>query len=225
MEKGTHGARTHCIRCGECCIASSPTLQLADVSLVKEGGVEKKDLYTIRKGELVRDNVHREMAFAQTEMIKIREREPAGGCVYYDQQGKACRIYEYRPSQCAALTCWDLSGYMEVYNRPKAGRTDLIADGVVRELVAEHERRCSYALVENHVRQIEEMGEPPVQELLELLKFDYHLRPFAADRLGLPLDEMDLVFGRPLIDTIRMFGLQVVREPDGPFLLTVTERQ
>jgi hypothetical protein len=79
--------------------------------------------------------------------------------------------------------------------------------------------------VENHVRQIEEMGEPPVQELLELLKFDYHLRPFAADRLGLPLDEMDLVFGRPLIDTIRMFGLQVVREPDGPFLLTVTERQ
>jgi Fe-S-cluster containining protein len=224
MEKGTQGERTHCIRCGECCLASSPTLQKADVPLVRKGWIERKSLFTIRVGELVRDNINEEMKVARTEMIKIKERG-SGGCVYYDDTQKACRIYEHRPSQCAALTCWDLGDYMEVYNTPKAGRADVIADSVIRQLMAEHERRCSYALVESYVLQIREMGEPPVERILELLRFDHHLRPFAVDKLGLPLDEMDLVFGRPLTDTIRMFGMRVVREADGSFLLTAEERR
>lgn len=223
MEKEIKGVRTQCIRCGECCLASSPTLQLSDVSLVEDGFIEKKNLYTIRKGELVQDNIRREMKFAQTEMIKITERE-SGACVYYEDSQKACRIYAHRPAQCAALTCWDVSGYMDVYNTPKAGRKDLIRDSVILELIGEHERRCSYVLVESYVRQIQEMGEPAVERILDLLKFDHHLRPFAAERLGLPLEEMDLVFGRPLVHTIPMFGLKVVREPDGSFFLTIKDR-
>lgn len=222
MEKEIKGVRTQCIRCGECCLASSPTLQRSDVSLVEEGFIEKKDLYAIRKGELVQDNIRREMKFAQEEMIKIKERG-SGGCVYYEDSQKACRIYAHRPTQCAALKCWDVSEYMDVYNTPKAHREDMISDKVILELIGKHERRCSYVLVESYVRQIQEMGEPAVDRILELLRFDHHLRPFAAERLGrsLPLEEMDLVFGRPLVHTIPMFGLKVVREPDGSFFLTI----
>jgi len=54
-------------------------------------------------------------------------------------------------------------------------------------------------------------------ELLEILRYDYELRPFISKKLGLPSDEMDFIFGRPLIQTIMMFGLQVIREPDGSF--------
>ena len=86
----------------------------------------------------------------------------------------------------------------------------------------EHEKRCSYAAVEEHVRSISLQGNKAVERLLGLLKFDYHLRPFVCDRLHIPLDEMDFYFGRPLVDTIRSYGLQVLREPDGSFFLTKT---
>jgi hypothetical protein len=41
-----------------------------------------------------------------------------------------------------------------------------------------------------------------------------------AERLGLKPEEMEFFFGRPLKETITMFGLQVVQDPDGSFTLT-----
>jgi hypothetical protein len=41
-----------------------------------------------------------------------------------------------------------------------------------------------------------------------------------AQKLGLKIEEMDFFFGRPLTETIVGFGLKVVREADGGFLLT-----
>jgi hypothetical protein len=70
------------------------------------------------------------------------------------------------------------------------------------------------------VGEIESEGEEAVEQILDLLKFDYHLRPFVADKLALNPEEMDFFFGRPLTETITMFGLQVVREPGGSFTLT-----
>jgi hypothetical protein len=43
------------------------------------------------------------------------------------------------------------------------------------------------------------------------------------ERLSVDSDEMDLILGRPLTKTIVMFGLKVVREPDGSFFLTVLD--
>ena len=92
--------------------------------------------------------------------------------------------------------------------------------------MGEHEKRCSYAVVEDYVRSIPREGNEAVEGLLGLLKFDCHLRPFLADKLHIPLGEMDFYFGRPLVDTIRSYGLQVLREPDGSFFLTkVTENR
>jgi len=68
--------------------------------------------------------------------------------------------------------------------------------------------------------QIPENGEKAVEKILELLKFDFHLRPFLARKFGLRVEGMDFFFGRPLTETIVMFGLKVERQPDGGFLLT-----
>jgi hypothetical protein len=87
-------------------------------------------------------------------------------------------------------------------------------------MLEEHERRCSYSVLEKRVKQIESEGEKAVRKILDLLRFDFHLRPFISEKLGLSSEEMDFLFGRPLSDTITMFGLKVVREPDGSFLLT-----
>jgi hypothetical protein len=99
-------------------------------------------------------------------------------------------------------------------------RKQLIKGQVLLGLMEEHERRCGYGLLEKLVEEIESKGEEAVEQILDLLRFDYHLRPFVADKLGLNPEEMDFFFGRPLTETIFMFGLQVDQGPDGSFILT-----
>ena len=58
--------RDHCIRCGECCLRSSPSLQITDAPLVYEGPIKRVDLYTIRVGELVQNNIRDELKATDT---------------------------------------------------------------------------------------------------------------------------------------------------------------
>ncbi|MBN2126593.1 MAG: YkgJ family cysteine cluster protein [Deltaproteobacteria bacterium] len=217
-------SRSRCIRCGECCIRSSPTLQEEDLPLLREGPLERRHLYTIRRGELVRDPIRDALTVTGREMIKVREgRGETGGCLFYDHGERACRIYDRRPAQCAALRCWDPREFMEVWGRPKAERRDIVEDGVLLGLMEEHEVRCSYAALENRVREIPSRGAEAVDGILDLLRYDYRMRPFLAGRLGIDPAEMDFLFGRPLIETVAMFGLQVIRREDGSFFLTTAE--
>jgi Fe-S-cluster containining protein len=194
---------------------------MADVSLVYDGLIENGNIYTIRVGELVRDNVKGEMKVTDKEILKIREKENSQGCIYYNEEEKACTIYEYRPIQCRALACWDESEFMRVYARPKLSRRDVINDRNLLRLMAEHDKRCSYMELEKHVRQIEKEGERAVKGILELLKFDHKIRLLISEKSGIDRGEMDFLLGRPFTETITMFGLKVKREPDGSFFLTV----
>ncbi len=218
METGH--TRTHCIRCGECCLKSSPTLQDEDLPQVKNGRILTHALYTIRTGELVRDNINDQLKISEFELIKFKEKDPGKGCVQYDEKGQGCKIYDYRPAQCAAQTCWDDSEYMQVYNGPKLTRKTIIQDEILLGLMEQHEKRCDYGVLEKLVKQIETKGEKAVEEILSLLKFDHELRPFVSEKMGVDLNDMDFIFGRPLTETISMFGLKVTREPDGSFFLT-----
>lgn len=216
-----HSLRTHCVRCGECCARSSPTLHRKDLPLVREGFIRMEHLYTLRKGEGVRDNVHERLIPADQEMIKVREKKGGkGDCIFYDETEKACAIYDNRPAQCASLKCWDTAEFLELYKTPRLQRRDLIEDGVLLALMEEHDNRCGYAVLHDHVRRIPEDGGDSLNEILEVLKFDFHLRPFMAQKLGMGLEEMDFFFGRPLTETIVMFGLKVKKQPEGGFFLT-----
>jgi Fe-S-cluster containining protein len=195
-----------------------------DLPLVKKGSIQRKHLFTIRKGELVRDNMSEALRPTPQEMIKIKEKQgEARGCIFYDEAGKACEIYEQRPIQCAALKCWDTKEFVEVYKGTKLARKDILHDPVLLGLIAEHESRCSYTGLESHVKQIQCEGERAVESILELLKFDFHLRPFVSEKRGIPTEEMDFIFGKSLIETMPMFGLKVIREPEGTFFLTPIE--
>ena len=61
--------------------------------------------------------------------------------------------------------------------------------------------------------------------VLQLLKYDYDLRVLAYEKLGIDPEKMDFLFGRPLVETIAMFGLQVKKEPDGTFFLTLLDEE
>lgn len=217
--------RTHCIRCGECCLSSTPTLHMEDVPLVKEGTIRKGDLYCIRVGEPVWDNIENRLIITDKELIKVREKKEGRGCTYYDEGSKACTIYDHRPAQCAALACWDSTEFMKVYKRPKADRKAFVQEEVLLALMDEHGARCGYRRLDGFVRMIEKQGGEPVERILELLRFDHHVRTFTTKKLGIDSGEMDFYFGRPLSETITIFGLQVVREPDGTFLLTLLDKK
>jgi Fe-S-cluster containining protein len=191
---------------------------------VRNGFITGRSVYTIRKGEAVRDNIEGELKVTPQEMIKIREHaEGLKGCLFYDHQQHACTVYAQRPAQCAALQCWDTTEFMTMYSRPKAKRKDLITDKALLQLIEEHERRCDYGTLAAHVKQIESKGERAVASVIELLRFDLHVRSFVSKELAIPSEEMDFLFGRPLVATIPMYGLKVVRQPDGGFLLTTDE--
>lgn len=214
-----------CIRCGECCLKSSPTLLKADLHLVKKKRIKLNEIYTLRRGELVTDNINEEPVFAETELIKVAEKNGIkGGCIFYSDPDKSCSIYTHRPSQCAALKCWDTKEFMNVYKKPKLERADIIEDGVLLGLIEEHEKRCSYSLIEGYVKKIQDLGETVLEKILNIIKFDHQIRPFVSQKRGLNLNRMNLYFGRPLTETITMFGLQILREPDGSFLLTIKSR-
>ena len=223
MDQAPANERTHCIRCGECCLNSSPTLQKQDISLTYEGPIKRSDLYTIRVGELVRDNIRDELKVTDTELIKVRDKESGRGCIFYDGAEKACTIYRQRPAQCKALACWDESEFMRVYAEPKAGRKEIIHDQTLLRLIDEHEKKCAYAQLDNCVKKIGSDGEKAVENILQILKFDHDIRLLIPEKLDTDSDEIDLILGRPLTKTIAMFGLKVVREPDGSFFLTVLD--
>ena len=196
---------------------------MQDLPLIKNGFIKKSSLFTIRRGELVRDNINKTLAVTHQEIIKIKGKggeKGEGACIFYDEADRACTIYEKRPVQCSALKCWDTSEFMRVYRGQKPARKDLIEDVGILRIIDEHEKRCGYVKLEKYVREIEPEGEKSIEKILDLLKFDYQLRPFLSEKLGLNTGEMDFLFGRPLIQTIIMFGLQVIREQDGSFFLT-----
>jgi Fe-S-cluster containining protein len=217
------GERTECIRCGACCLRSSPSLQVSDIFRVTECPIRRSDLYTLRRGELVYDNIQGGLKTAYREIIKVREKKKGGGCIFYDEPGKRCTIYEHRPIQCAAMTCWNEREFMRVYGEPKAERRDIIHDSDLLRLMEAHEEKCGYARLEGDVRDIETSGEKAVDKILAVLKFDHDIRVLAPKKLHVDADELDLIFGRPLTETIAMFGLKVVREPDGSFFLTLPD--
>ena len=138
MTQDTTEKRTHCIRCGECCLKSSPTLQKEDVPLVTDGRIRWRRLFTIRPGEIVLDPLEDGLKITESEIIKVRENPERGGCIFYRDEKKACAIYEDRPVQCVALACWDPEDFFEVYRRPHAERSDLIKDPTLLALIEAH---------------------------------------------------------------------------------------
>lgn len=190
---------------------------------MRAGYIRKGDLYSIRVGEPVRDNIENRLIITDKELVKVREKKEGSGCIYYDGEAKACNIYDHRPAQCAALKCWDSTEFMKVYKKPKADRKAIVYEEVLLALMDEHAKKCSYGKLDGLVRIIEKKGNEPVERILQMLKFDHHARNFTAKKLGIDFGEMDFYFGRPLMETITIFGLKVIREPDGSFFLTLLD--
>ena len=223
MPDREEASRTHCIRCGTCCMKGGPTLHEEDAILFSKGVLKRKHVYTLRKSEVVR-NIDDALMVLEQEIIKIKGQGEAWSCMFYDDDQRACGIYTHRPLECRALKCWDLRGFKKVMARPCLQRSDLIKpdDGILK-IISAHDQRCAYETLESAVRGLE--GPDPdkaVGSIVALLQYDHYIRPFLTEKLKVDPNAMDFFFGRPLTTTIRMFGLCVKQEGD-TFLLAPAE--
>lgn len=208
--------KKQCRRCGTCCEKGGPGLHQEDRPLVESGQIPARRLFTIRRGELARDNVKGTLSPMVEEIVKIKGRNGSWACHYYDQASRGCGIYEYRPLECRALNCRDTRWIEAVYATDRLIRRDLLTDiKGLWELVDDHEQRCSYArlraLVDEGLR-----GGTLQQEraILEILRFDAHIRQLSVQKGGLDARLLDFVFGRPLADTLNMVGIRLIEKND-----------
>jgi Fe-S-cluster containining protein len=218
------GKSHECERCGDCCMQGSPTLHLSDFKLLEDGIIRPEDLYTIRKGELAYDNVAEEVDFLPEELIKVRERAGSKSCVYYDAESAGCRIYSRKPVQCFYFECWNPKKFFQTYNDDRLSRQDLFYKSPsVVEIITAHEEMCSYEKIRSLVEDIQTGSEEAAEEFLKVLRYDTDIRPLMREKFKLPEEGIELVFGRPLVETIEMFGYRVEKDSEGAHCLVLCE--
>jgi Fe-S-cluster containining protein len=202
-----------------------PTLHEDDASLFERGVLEKTHVYTLRKGEIVR-NLDETLMVLKQEIIKVKGQGEAWACMFYDDDQEGCTIYDHRPVECRALKCWDLRELRVVMATPHLQRKDLVQpDDRILKVMGAHDQRCAYETLQSAVQELQGPGsEKAVEKILDLLQYDHYMRPLLTERLSLVPSAMDFFFGRPLTTTIHMFGLCVKQEGDTFLLAPVDSR-
>ena len=184
--------------------------------MIDDGRIPARCLFTIRRGERVRDNVKGALLPLSEEIIKIKGCADKWTCLFYDRATRGCGIYDHRPLECRALSCRDTRRIEAVYDKTRLTRQDLLSDvNGLWELIEDHEQRCSYEAL--HARVAEGIHEGRLKQektILETLRFDAHVRRLTVEKGGLDSRMLDFVFGRPLCDTIKMLDIPIHMKPE-----------
>lgn len=222
--RAAYATRPHCIRCGTCCTKGSPTLLREDLARLRETTLKPEHLMTIRKGEQTYSHHTDKVATTAEELVKIGEKPGSRTCIFYEPLDKSCGIYDSRPSQCRQQECWNPDRVENPQEERPLERHDLLGGmGSLWDVIQRHEERCSYAELSRVMARLEATKGETVSDLLELLKFDDHVRWFMTEKLNLNPATLNFFFGRPLADIMALYGLQVERQADGTFLVSLLE--
>ena len=205
-----------CKRCGTCCEKGGPSLHQEDRQMIDDGRIPARCLFTIRRGERVRDNVKGALVPLSEEIIKIKGCTDRWTCLFYEQATRGCGIYDHRPLECRALNCRDTRRIEAVYETTRLTRQDLLS-GVngLWDLIDDHEQRCGYEELYSRVGEGTHEGRLKQEKsILEILRFDAHVRQLAVEKGGIDSRMLDFLFGRPLADTIKMFDINIHMQPE-----------
>jgi Fe-S-cluster containining protein len=193
-------------------------LHLEDLPLLREGRMGIEHLITLRRGELAWDQPAQELRPLEEELIKLRGVSDADWrCVFYEERGQGCGVYESRPAECRALACWDTRALEAMYARDRARRSDILTTSAgLWPLIEEHERRCSLPELGELAAVFLNGDASAEDEILARVRYDAALREaFAARALAAEsgLEQaMAFFFGRPLASVLARYGLGVRQE-------------
>jgi Fe-S-cluster containining protein len=157
------------------------------------------------------DNVKQRLEPVKSDVIKIKGKGESWTCIFFDEKQNECTVYEDRPIECRALKCWDTRALEELYDRKRLKREDLISDiEGLWGLIKDHQERCNYETIQKLVKEINSgSGGEARQKLAEIIQFDNEIRKLVVSRGGLDMEMLDFLFGRPLKQTLKNFGLKM----------------
>ena len=203
--------KTECTRCGTCCRKGGPALHLDDKWLIEQGYIPSKHLYTIRNNEPSYDNVQGCLIPATSDIIKIKGLNRSRTCCFFSVTKNECEIYDFRPLECRVLKCWDTRDIEKMYSLDRLTRKDLVSNVKgLWELIEDHQRRCSYGQLKHLVDDLHgDQKAKALEKTLEMIAYDTGIRQLVAQKGGLDPELTDFLFGRPLVDTIGMYGFKV----------------
>jgi len=211
--------KTQCKRCGTCCRKGGPSLHIEDKELVDNGKIALKNIFTIREGEPVNDNIRGIIHTAKSDIIKIKGKNSSWECIFFNNNN--CKIYRQRPIECRSLKCWDTREIEKIYLKGRLTRKDLVSEVKgLWDLVLEHDQRCSYKKIRIAADCAKESTDitEAVKEILDIIKYDLSIRSLVKERGKLDPEILDFLFGRPILKTIKMFGYRVQQKQDRFYL-------
>lgn len=213
--------RTFCERCGTCCIKGGPALHAKDLHLFEDGVLEYGQVYTLRKGELVQEQIQGGLLPLEQEIVKIKGvGENRWTCVVYDDDEKACTIYEERPEECSTFNCWAPEDLEAMYDKDRLTRLDIVPEGsALAELITTHEAEVPVAMIEELAVAYLKGDDDAGTKLADKVLWDAAFRSAFAEKAGMGEAEMNFFFGRPLKIVIKQFDLKIVKEGE-KYLIT-----
>ena len=182
--------------------------------MIENGTILSKYLFTIRKGEPAHENIKGGLTRVPSDIIKIKGKGDTWRCVFLDETDKGCHIYQNRPVECQLLKCWDTSDIEKIYLKDLLTRKDLISKiQGLWELVEDHQQRCDYGLLDTLISIYkDDKRKEDEEQILEMIRYDAHLRDLIVKKGSMDKDMLDFIFGRPISKTIAMFGLIVQQD-------------
>jgi Fe-S-cluster containining protein len=146
------------------------------------------------------------------EMIKVSGRGDDWTCSFYRQEDTSCMIYDHRFLECRLLKCWQPDDVINIIGRRILCRSDIINHGdPVLKVIEMHERECSLRELKTLTDEAatgKEKAEA-LRKLSELVQQDMAIRSYAMSDLGVKRDYEFFIFGRPLTNILKNFGLSV----------------
>ncbi len=189
-----------CRRCGTCCAKGGPALHLEDLPLLRGEVLSKGDLYTLRLGEPVFDQILGRVVLLASECVKIRSVPDSTACIFFDSKESACGLYASRPVECRALQCWDTRALAEVSRQPGLSRFEVVGtENAWAALIREHEARCGCADLLQLLRSNTDQAR---MSLRDAAAYDAALRDVLVER-GMAPGRLEFLLGRPLDAVIR----------------------
>lgn len=217
--------KTSCDRCGGCCTASTPSLLKQDLNLFRSSILSFDNTYTIREGELFVVPGEEDPYRSAMELIKVRSKEGTTECIFYHED-EGCTIYDCRPSQCEAFACWEMREALTGLEADALRREDLFGDiELIADIIARHEERCSYEILAHAVEKATGGDEAAAEETVDILQYDMFIRSYVTEKFNMPESSLDLVFGKPMTERIKEFGVKVEKEGDEFILLPINHKE
>lgn len=213
-----------CRRCGTCCRRGGPALHLEDRALVESGRIPLSDLFTIRPGEMIHENVRNRLMPAPSDIIKIRGTDDCWACRYLEADN-GCGIYGERPMECRVLECRSPESFLAVYEKDRLTRAHLLSGSAdLWQLVREHEERCDMVLLRRLFDGFsKEESRLYLRRISDIIQYDRELRAVLTESGRVDPALLDFLFGRAVTDILYMFGFRLDHHGDRQRLVRLSK--